>query len=286
MSVSLPQSESPNQFSSVGVLLVGHGTRNLAGQEEFRQLFTQFAELMQPIPSELGFLELAEPDIAAAVKRFSDRAVSHILVVPVILFTAGHAESDIPNAVQEAVELHNLICIGQTAALECSAEVLELSAERFRQAACTAKCQSGCCGEICSSAAWLMVGRGSSSAEATAKTREFCRLRWQLTPTHTSQAAFIHGQTPTVDQAMDECASNCTTHVIVQPHLLFSGLLMNELRQQVKQRQEQNPHQRWIITETLGADSKLAELLARRAKKALDFFLRQKSNNLDQTAKQ
>jgi sirohydrochlorin cobaltochelatase len=286
MSVSLPQSESPNQLCSVGVLLVGHGTRNLDGQAEFRQLFAQFTELMQPIPSELGFLELAEPDIATAVKRLSDRAVSHILIVPVILFTAGHAESDIPNAVQEAVGLHNLTCIGQTAALECSEEVLELSAERFRQATCPAKCQLSCCGEICSSAAWLMVGRGSSSAEATAKTREFCRLRWQLTPTQTSQAAFIHGQTPTVVQAMDECARNCTTHVIVQPHLLFSGLLMDELRQQVKQRQDQNPHQRWLITETLGADSKLAELLARRAKKALDLFFRQKSNNPDPSAKQ
>jgi sirohydrochlorin ferrochelatase len=118
-----------------------------------------------------------------------------------------------------------------------------------------------------------VIGRGSSSPEATAKTREFCKLRWRLTPTLTAQTAFIHGQTPNVEQALDDCAKTKTEYVVVQPHLLFSGLLMDDLRQQVKQRQLENPQQAWVITETLGADRKLAELLAGRANMALDLYL-------------
>jgi sirohydrochlorin ferrochelatase len=187
----------------------------------------------------------------------------------VILFTAGHAESDIPNAVHQAVAQHNIQCIGQTQALECSAEVLQLSAERFRQAVCSNKCQQGCSGEFCEKSAWLMIGRGSSSSEATEKTREFCRLRRQLTPTMSAEVAFIHGQTPSVPQALDDCLLSSAANIVIQPHLLFSGLLIDELRSQVEQRRKENPEKNWILTETLGADGKLAELLANRAKKML-----------------
>lgn len=270
MSDSLPQLVSGDHSHEVGVLLVGHGTRNVTGQEEFRTLFDRFAAGLRPVISELGFLELAEPDIEMAVGRLAAQGIKHLLVVPVILFTAGHAQADIPDAVQAAIQPYGITCVGQTPALECSTEVLELSAERFRQAACGDMCQGSCSGQICSSAAWIMIGRGSSSAQATAKMREFCELRRGFTPTISAQAAFIHGQTPTVQQAMDQCASGDCKFVIVQPHLLFSGLLMDELREQVKQRQLQNPHQRWILVETLGADQKLAELLVWRAHQALE----------------
>ncbi|MFO0942153.1 MAG: sirohydrochlorin chelatase [Pirellulales bacterium] len=265
-----PQVVRLAEMQKIGILLVGHGTRNPAGQAEFRQLFAQFLQFLEPIASELAFLELSEPSIEDAIASMASKQIRRVLTVPAILFTAGHAESDIPGAVNKALSQHGMQSIGQTAALECSQEVLELSAARFREAACDERCSNGCSNHFCSQASWVMVGRGSSSPTATDKTREFGRLRWRLTPTLTQQVAFIHGQQPTVKEALDQLAASQSPIAVVQPHLLFSGLLMNQLSEQVVERQKQNPNQRWVLAPTLGADRKLAELLANRAIHALE----------------
>ena len=51
----------------IGYLLVGHGTRNIAGQQQFATVFSQFAERMAPDLASFAYLELAKPDISQAV---------------------------------------------------------------------------------------------------------------------------------------------------------------------------------------------------------------------------
>ena len=269
MSVFPPQLGSNEPSRKIGVLLVGHGTRNKAGQAEFIELFEQVRQLLLPVVCELAFLELAEPTIEQGIQSLANQGIQDVITVPAILFTAGHAQSDIPEAVQTAAQAAGLVPIGQTDALECSPEVLELAATRFRQAACGQECLQGCSNKFCSNASWLMIGRGSSSPSATEMTREFCCLRWRDTPARFAQVAFIHGQRPTVEEAMNEIANQDCSLVVIQPHLLFSGLLMDQLTEQVAKRQSENPHQKWVITGSLGADSLLAELMAKRASEAV-----------------
>lgn len=270
MSVIPPQLDSNEPSRKIGVLLVGHGTRNKAGQAEFIQLFKQVRELLQPIVCELAFLELAEPSIEQGIGNLAKQGIREVITVPAILFSAGHAQSDIPDAVQQAAQAAGIVPIGQTDALECSPEVLELAATRFRQAVCGQECLNGCSNKFCSNASWLMIGRGSSSPSATEMTREFCCLRWRDTPARFAQVAFIHGQRPTVEEAMDEISNQDCSIVVIQPHLLFSGLLMDQLTAQVAERQLANTHQKWVITGSLGADSLLAELMAKRAIQAIE----------------
>ena len=89
-------------MAEIGYLLVGHGTRREAGQAQFRDVFEQFQQFLAPADASLAFLELAEPDIPAGVEALAQRGVKEIVVVPVLLFAAGHAEEDIPSAVGEA----------------------------------------------------------------------------------------------------------------------------------------------------------------------------------------
>lgn len=250
----------------LAVLLVGHGTRKTCGQDQFRDLYRKFAQSMQPITCELAFLELAEPDIKEAIQRLSaNPCIRRLLVVPALLFTAGHALEDIPTAVQEALGGTAIELIGQTPALECSSGVLQLSAIRFRQAVCPAACLDACSGLVCQKATWVLVGRGSSSQSAAEKMRDFCRLRQSWTPVRQATTAFIYGQSPTVPEALELASQSEAEIVVVQPHLLFSGLLMDELSQQVADFGMKNPHQRWQVTQPLGADQLLADLLANMA---------------------
>ena len=64
---------------------------------------------------------------------------------------------------------------------------------------------------------------------------------------------FIHAQRPTVDEALDGLAATGLPWLVVQPHLLFEGELISDLRREVEYRQSFSTSQKWIITETLGA---------------------------------
>ncbi len=258
----------------LGFLVVGHGTRNIAGQQQFQQVFAQFAQRITPELAELAFLELAQPDIATAVERLAEAGATHLITVPVFLFSAGHALQDIPRAVARAAVQHDLRCAGQSAPLELSDPVVELSALRFRQAVChsaaPATCLQSCEKRFCPQVALAMIGRGSSSAEATEQMRQFARLRSSITPVAEMLSGFVFAQMPNVEQSLQQLAASSCRIIVVQPHLLFEGELVEQLREQVAEYAQRNPHQRWLVTQTLGTDIALAETLAGLAQEVAD----------------
>lgn len=259
-----------HDLPSTAYLLIGHGTRNAQGQNQLRQVATQFEVLMQPNISELAFLELAEPSIPVAVEKLASRGAKQIVVVPVLLFAAGHALQDIPKAVAQAAADHHMTIQGQTASLELSQAVLELSARRFRQAVCqsgqTPGCWQNCDGPRCQNIGLAMIGRGSRSAAATAKMRLFAQRRRHFTPVAALETGFIYAQEPKVDEVLQRLSQSQHSTIVIQPHLLFEGELIEQLRQQVAQYQSANTEKKWIVTGTLGTDIALAETLATLAK--------------------
>ena len=114
-----------------------------------------------------------------------------------------------------------------------------------------------------------MIGRGSNSTSATARMREFTNARCDLTRVAWRQTGFIHAQTPNVQTALDALEQAPQPIKVVQPHLLFEGQLMEQLRLQIAEKQRRDKTANWIITEVLGVDQQLAEMLARMAKQAI-----------------
>ncbi|GAB5405152.1 MAG: sirohydrochlorin chelatase [Aureliella sp.] len=278
---------------SIGYLLVGHGTRKPAGAEQLRRVFEQLKPLLPPGRSAYCFLELAEPTIADAIEQLAQSGAQQLVVVPLLLFTAGHAIDDIPDAVAEACSRFGVKVLHQTPSLGCDPAILRLSALRFRQAVCgvtdapssnepfsvSPACDgrqcaaSHCGGSFCSQAAMVFVGRGSKSADATSQMRRFAELRRNLTPVAWLQTSFLHGQEPDVTTALEALAQTDHPIAIVQPHLLFEGLLMDELRQRVAELQRAAPERRWILVDTLGTDQALARALAQLVHAARESVL-------------
>lgn len=259
---------------TLGYLFVGHGTRNIAGQKQFRAVFSQFASRVAPELAELAFLELAEPDIATAVDRLATRGATHLITVPVFLFSAGHALRDIPQAVTAAAGKHGLKSAGQSPPLELSSRVLELSALRFRQAVCNSalvpSCLERCEGKYCLQIGLALIGRGSSSDEATEQMRQFARLRREITPVAELVTGFVFAQYPNVEQCLQHMAASTCNTVVIQPHLLFEGELVEQLRQQVAEYAQRYPKQRWVVSQTLGTDIALADTLAGLSREVAD----------------
>ncbi len=258
-----------------GYLVVGHGTRSRAGQEQVRTVFTQMQSLGGPdslrgLPAELAFLELAEPDISTAVERLHRIGVERIIVVPVLLFTAAHAQRDIPEAVELAASQFGMVVERHCSSLCLDSSIIALSAERFRQALLTQSDLKPDAGSVESEVALALIGRGSSSEDATAAMLQFAELRSRVTACNWSSVGFIHAQRPTVDEALDGLAATGLPWLVVQPHLLFEGELIEELRREIEYRQSFSTSQKWILADTLGAgvqngDARLAAALCKLA---------------------
>ncbi|MCY3007076.1 MAG: sirohydrochlorin cobaltochelatase [Planctomycetota bacterium] len=277
--------------NDLAVLVVGHGTRKPSGQQQLKELVEQMRRIEPSWRIEASFLELAEPTIEQAIEFLSSQQVRRILVVPILLFTAAHAKSDIPDAVAQCAQKHGIEVVGQTTSLGTTQEVIALSNRRYHEITSQAQ-QRGCpqghcgyghpqaCAEVCPMigkshrrVALAMVGRGTSDPEALAHMRRVTELASQERSLAWVSTGFFAGGIPSVDELLAQAAaipssvlasSALTTQnpacdtVVIQPHLLFEGELMDQLRARILRCRQESPDRRWILARCLGADDGLA----------------------------
>jgi sirohydrochlorin cobaltochelatase len=277
--------------NDLAVLVVGHGTRKPSGQQQLKELVEHMRRIEPSWRIEASFLELAEPTIEQAIEFLSSQQVRRILVVPILLFTAAHAKSDIPDAVAQYAAKHGVEVIGQTTSLGTTQEVIALSNRRYHEITSQAQ-QRGCpqghcgyghpqaCAEVCPMigkshrrVALAMVGRGTSDPEALAHMRRVTELASQERSLAWVSTGFFAGGIPSVDELLAQAAaipsselasSALTTQtpacdtVVIQPHLLFEGELMDQLRARILRCRQESPDRQWILARCLGADDGLA----------------------------
>jgi len=285
-----PSSPPPSQAVSSSsnepaVLVVGHGTRKQSGAVQLLQLVEQMRLCEPGWRFYESFLELAEPTIDEAIEKAAGDGVQKLIVVPVLLFTAAHAKSDIPDAVAQSAQKYGVIILGQTSSLGTAERVIALSNHRFAEVTrlgqihgcplghCSrVECNSGCSilGKDPGRIGLAMVGRGTSDIDALNHMRRLtdcCALSRSL---QWSQTGFFAGGVPHVDELLEQagCASGpegpCDT-VVIQPHLLFEGELMDQLRIKLRACEEKYPDRRWVLARTLGADPGLAKVFVEMA---------------------
>lgn len=277
-----------------GILVVGHGTRLASGVQQLLELEAQIRVLLPGIPIQPSFLELAEPSISQAMTELARQAVKQVLVVPILLFEAAHALSDIPEAVETAASQEGIVVFGQSLPLGTHAAALDLSKFRFEQAL---RCRqsngcmmAGACeqryacfeslvaGNISPSLLFepgsiglAMVGRGTSDKAALQHMRRFTELRVSQSEASISwvETGFFAGGAPSVDELLGQAANSQCDTIVVQPHLLFEGELIRQLRQKVDRYRENSLKKRWLVAPTLGADPKLAEAFLSLASETL-----------------
>jgi sirohydrochlorin cobaltochelatase len=280
--------------SDLAVLVVGHGTRKPSGQQQLKELVEQMRRIEPSWRMEASFLELAEPTIEQAIEGLSAQGFRRILVVPILLFTAAHAKSDIPDAVSVFAAKHGITVVGQTPSLGTAREVIVLSNRRYIEITSQAQergCPEGHCGygypqacaEVCPMrgksprrVALAMVGRGTSDPEALAHMRRFTELAAEQRSLAWVSTGFFAGGVPSVDELLAQAAAlrpsdptdpisssefstnlTCDT-VVIQPHLLFEGELMDQLRARVRRWRQESPDREWVLARCLGADEGLA----------------------------
>jgi sirohydrochlorin ferrochelatase len=250
--------ESAAAAADVGLLLVGHGTREPAGVDEFMTIARLISDRFPQGPVEPSFLEFATPAIADGVARLAEQGVRRVVVAPVILFAARHIRRDIPAAVARAAASYPQLQVTQAEHLGCHDALVRLSEQRYDEAIVGQ-------GSVAPERTWLvLVGRGSHDSAAREEMMQFAAARHSPARASAVRVAFLAMATPTLANVLEDAARSGMQRIVVQPHLLFAGELLARLHGAVAHSQAH-----WLTTGHLGPSELVAEAVLERVAQSL-----------------
>lgn len=260
-SLGRTESQDPSRVAgrpTCGVLLVGHGTRDDRGTDEFFRLAERLRPEVAPWPVACGLLEFQRPTIADGWRALVAQGVTHVRVAPLLLFAAGHAKSDVPGAIAECRDAHRDPTFDQAGPLSRHPAILRLLLRRLAETI----------GDDLSGERYgvVLVGRGSHDPCAQADLRllaELVRHRSGLSPSRFATAFYAMAE-PRLPEVLDRLIRDGCSTVVVQPHLLFHGRLYQAIARQCREASERNVGARVICGPYLGVDEAVAQAVAAR----------------------
>lgn len=242
------------------ILFVGHGTRNPTGQQQFLSLAGALRAAVAPTPLEVAYIEIQAPLIEEALISLYDSGLKSVALSPALLFAAGHAKRDIPAAIAAAEAKSPGLQVKVAEPLGCHEAILELAAIRFSHSLSSAPRGEGR-GEGAapqidspSSTALVVVGRGGSDPTALAHCQEFAQQLAQRVGIEHVYTGFIAIAQPNLPAALALAAASGAKQVVVQPHLLFEGEMLNSTSQVVATFRKTHPQIDWRQAAVLGSD--------------------------------
>jgi sirohydrochlorin cobaltochelatase len=249
-----------------GVLVVGHGTADPVGAAETGRVADLVAESLPGTPVTLGFLEVIGPTLAAALATLAASGCREVVAVPLLLFEAGHAKRDVPEALAAPAAALGLRVV-RADPLGCHPAIVELARRRRAEAV------AGREPVAMTETALVMVGRGSSDPTAPTQLAEFtvATLAAESQPGRVL-AGFVAAARPHLSEALEEAAASAAAgirRIIVQPHLLFRGHVEEQVAAAVTVAQANWPELEWLAAARLGPDPLVVRAVIDRAAEAV-----------------
>jgi sirohydrochlorin cobaltochelatase len=177
-----------------------------------------------------------------------------------LLFSAGHHQRDVPDAVNAALAAYPGITTAQLPALNDHPRVLALSQRRLNEAQLITRVagdERSEDPERRGNRLLMVVGRGSSDAAATGRLRDFAAQRAMTAGVQAVVSCFVHGQRPKLAEGIALAAKSSAQTILVQPHLLFQGLVYQEIAAAVEQAARDSSKE-WRLAAPLGSDPEIA----------------------------
>jgi sirohydrochlorin cobaltochelatase len=205
------------------LLIVGHGSRDPRGAQEFHELVSLLQRSNPSLSVEGGFIELSRPPIFECVNRLVEAGARGISAVPLMLLAAGHAKDDIPATLVREKMSHPEVSFHYGRALGIRPELLELMDERISAVVLE---------EDKEETAVLVVGRGSSDPDANSDLAKIARLFYEGRPYPMVETAFVSLAPPSVREVLERCEKLGVRRVVVFSYFLFTGVLEERIRKQ------------------------------------------------------
>ncbi|MGC0332832.1 sirohydrochlorin cobaltochelatase [Streptomyces sp. SAI-170] len=247
------------------LLIAGHGTRDDAGAEAFRDFVRELGRRHPELPVAGGFIELSPPPLGEAVTELVEQGVRRFAAVPLMLVSAGHAKGDIPAALAREKERHPGISYTYGRPLGPHPALLSVLERRL-----DAVLGDWDRGEV----TVLLVGRGSTDPDANAEVHKAARLLWEGRGYAGVETAFVSLAAPDVPGGLERCLKLGARRIVVLPYFLFTGILPDRVREQTAAWADGHPEAEVRSADVIGPEPELLDLVMERYREAVKGDLR------------
>ncbi|MGH3495838.1 MAG: sirohydrochlorin chelatase, partial [Sciscionella sp.] len=260
-------SPAPHPPEQRPLLIVGHGTVDVAGVAEFETFVARMRDRLRAegVEVEGGFIELSAPAVTDVYSELMRRGHRGVVAVPLVLVAAGHGKGDIPAALEREVRRHPGTGYIFGRPLGPHPVLLDLLAARIAES-------SG--EQDPADTAVLLVGRGSTDPDANAEVCKMARLLQETSGFTFVETAFISLATPSVRQGLDRVRRLGARRVVVAPYFLFDGVLPQRVVTQAQQYGAEVADLDVTVCGYLGDTEELADLVVERYREALHGDIR------------
>ncbi len=227
-------------MSKLGVMLCGHGSRDLDAVGEFAVLSQHLKRRLPQYPVEYGYLEFATPIIRTGLDSLKAKGVERVLAVPGMLFAAGHAKNDIPSVLNTYAAANGLkIDYGKELGID--PKMMRAAGDRIQEAL-----DANPSDIALHETLLVVVGRGASDPDANSNVSKVTRLLWEGFGFGWAETAYSGVTFPLVDPGLEHAARLGYKRIIVFPYFLFTGILVQRIYDATDDVAARHPHIRFI----------------------------------------
>lgn len=209
------------------ILYIGHGTRSKTGATEVVSFLNRIIGRVDVPIQEISFLELTEPSIEEGFIRCVERGATTIIVVPIFLLAAGHIKEDIPLELSRLSKKYPHIKLMVKDPFGLENTILDGIAEFVKSSI----------SDLNAHDSLLLVGRGSSDPgiyKAFDTIMEGIQNRLNV---GNVSVCYLAAAEPRFKEGLESISQKAVSRVVVIPYLLFPGLLLSEISNEVMKRQ-------------------------------------------------
>ena len=222
-------------MTTIGVMVCGHGSRDIDAVEEFQRLVRALARRLPEHPLESGFLEFARPIIREGLDRLRSRGVDHVLAVPGMLFAAGHVKNDVPSVLNSYAAEHGIrIDFGRDLGID--PKLLAAARDRIEAALATRDSNPPRAQTLLA-----VVGRGTSDPDANGNVAKVARMLWEGMGFGWAEVGYSGVAQPRVNALLERAARLGFRRIVVFPYFLFTGVLVRRIYAQTDEVAARHP---------------------------------------------
>ena len=205
-----------------GVMLCGHGSRDVAAVTEFANLSKTLTARLSEYEVEYGYLEFATP-IITGLDKLRERGVSDVLAVPGMLFAAGHAKNDIPSVLNTYQAGQSDLQIRYGRELGIDPKMLKAASDRVEEALASVSDDI-----LGTKPCWWLSAVARRTPMPTPTWQKSCGCygkAWAL-----AGGDRLLGVTfPLVEPALEHATRLGYKRIVVFPYFLFTGVLVRRI---------------------------------------------------------
>ena len=250
----------PDYFA---ICLVGHGTRDKNGVNEFLALSSKLKDREPDRVIECGFLGLSEPTFEEAITKCVEDGINNIVVIPALLISASHAKKDIPDKVINMTRKYPALNIKYGRPLGIHPKILTVCSERIETA------EKNSISSITRAETLLMtVAHGSTYSDTNSTTEKVSQMLRKSMNFGRSETSFIGANQPLLSEELETSIKMGFQRIIVFPYFLFNGVLTKRIASIVDDIQKKYSEVELLKAQYLNYHELIIDVFMERAREA------------------